>query len=293
MADSISQQIKKLLKKKPGISKAELSKAFPSARPDTLKHYKKKFDEESGSKAKKTAPKAKAKKVATPKVKTSTKAKKAVTAKPKAAKKVTAPKAKAATKVKKTATPKPKVAAKAKKAAPKTKATTKTVKVVKTKKAVAPKATTKTVTSLKEQIFAFLDKKPGATFSELGKNFKSASQKTIRGYKASYLNLASTKKKTTTKKKAAAPKKAIIVKSSSKTELEKRLAAMEIQIQKLIGEKLGKSGTVKASISSKAKELEGNLLSFIKEKKKGLDDLQHHVTNEISSFLNSIKNKKD
>ena len=68
---------------------------------------------------------------------------------------------------------------------------------------------------------------------------------------------------------------------------------MEKQITNLLGEKAGKGGSVKASISAKAKDLEVNLLSFIKEKKKNLDELQNYVTNEVSSFLASIKSKKD
>ena len=198
MADSISQQIKKLIKKKPDISNAELYKAFPGTRTITLKHYKAKYVEELGATAKKSK-----------KAKPVTKSKKAA-----------APKAKATVK------------AAAKKAAPKVKAAV---------KKVAPKP----------------------------------------------------KKAVISKKKSIPAKKTIAVRTTTKPELEKRLAAMEKQVKKLLGEKVGKSGAVKTSISAKARDLEVNLVSFIKEKKKSLDELQHYVTNEVSSFLNSIKNKKD
>jgi histone H1/5 len=105
--------------------------------------------------------------------------------------------------------------------------------------------------------------------------------------------VAKPKKAAVTKKKAIPAKKTIVTKTATKPELEKRLAAMEKQITKLLGEKAGKGGSVKASISAKAKDLEVNLLSFIKEKKKNLDELQNYVTNEVSSFLASIKSKKD
>ncbi|MBT4290383.1 MAG: histone H1 [Deltaproteobacteria bacterium] len=220
MADSISQQIKKLIKKKPDISNAELYKAFPGTRTITLKHYKAKYVEELGAtakKSKKAKPVTKSKKAAAPKAKATVKA---------AAKKA-APKVKAV--VKKAA---PKVKAAVKKVAPKVKAAV---------KKVAPKP----------------------------------------------------KKAVISKKKSIPAKKTIAVRTTTKPELEKRLAAMEKQVKKLLGEKVGKSGAVKTSISAKARDLEVNLVSFIKEKKKSLDELQHYVTNEVSSFLNSIKNKKD
>lgn len=209
MADSISQQIKKLIKKKPDISNAELYKAFPGTRTITLKHYKAKYVEELGAtakKSKKAKPVTKSKKAAAPKAKATVKA---------AAKKAA-----------------PKVKAVVKKAAPKVKAAV---------KKVAPKP----------------------------------------------------KKAVISKKKSIPAKKTIAVRTTTKPELEKRLAAMEKQVKKLLGEKVGKSGAVKTSISAKARDLEVNLVSFIKEKKKSLDELQHYVTNEVSSFLNSIKNKKD
>ena len=128
--------------------------------------------------------------------------------------------------------------------------------------------------------------------------FKTASQHTLRGYKFAHSKLAkagsaATKKKASAAKKIASTKKAIAAKAPTKGDLEKRLAAMEKQIEKLVGSKGGKTAGVKASITAKAKELEGNLVSFIKEKKKGLDELQNHVSSEISTFLTSIKNKKD
>lgn len=289
MADSISQQIKKLIKKKPDISNAELQKAFPGTRDATLKHYKTKFVDELGASAKKSKkvtkanktekakPATKAKKVAAPKIK--------ATAKPK---KVAAPKAKATAKPKKAAAPKAKATAKPKKVvAPKAKAP------AKPKKVAAPKAKAKAPKSLKEQIFMFLDKKPNTTYNELKKAFKTVSQQTLRGYKASYVKVAKPKKADVLKKKAIPAKKALVVKTATKPELEKRLALMEKQITKLLGEKAGKGGSVKASISAKAKDLEVNLLSFIKEKKKTLDELQNYVTTEVSSFLASIKGKKD
>ena len=211
MADSISQQIQKLIKKKPDISNAELSKAFPGTRTNTLKHYKAKYVEELGT----TKSKSK-------KVKPATKTKKAA---PKAA-------GKAKTTVK----------AAVKKAAPKAKATV---------KAAVKKVTPKTK------------------------------------------NPAKSKKVAAPIKKSIPTKKALVAETTTKPELEKRLAAMEKQVKELLGEKVGNSGAVKASISSKARDLEVNLVSFIKEKKKSLDELQQYVTNEVSSFLNSIKNKKD
>ena len=231
MADSISQQIKKLIKKRPDISNAELYKAFPGTRTNTLKHYKAKFVEEFGA-SKKAKPA------------TVTKAKATVKT---AAKKAT-PKAKATVK------------AAAKKAAPKAKAT---VKVAVKKAAPKAKATVK------------------ATVKKAAPKAKSPA------------TLKKSKKVTVTKNKSIPAKKTVAIKTTTKPELEKRLVAMERQVKELLGEKVGKGSGVKTSITSKARDLEVNLISFIKEKKKSLDELQHYVTNEVSSFLTSIKNKKD
>ncbi len=50
MADSIAQQVKKLLKKNPDISNEEMYEMFPDVRPNTLQRYKSKFLEEGGAK---------------------------------------------------------------------------------------------------------------------------------------------------------------------------------------------------------------------------------------------------
>jgi len=165
--------------------------------------------------------------------------------------------------------------------------------------------------SISQQVIAFLKKNPNASNQELYDLLPGVRKNTIRDYKSKYLKASTTGKRPSkaAPKKTTTPKKQTTTKTLSGPieDLEKRVSAIEEQIQKILVILQGNTETdsgaleeLKSSlgVDGKIKELENNLLSFIKDKKgrvtselHHLEDLQQAVSTKIAAFIRTIKKK--
>lgn len=179
--------------------------------------------------------------------------------------------------------------------------------------------------SIAQQIRKILEQNPEITNKELYSKFPKIRPNTIRHYKSSFFR----NKEQPAPKAKATPKKSvpksdkvnhISIKEKiasraqkaagkfQKTDIEKRIAALEKKVDKLTdlltqnvpAATAKKSGPFAKgeSIDKRIKELEQNLLGFINEKRNkiksdmsSLDELQQVMSKRISQFLASLKSK--
>ena len=185
--------------------------------------------------------------------------------------------------------------------------------------------------SIAQQIRKILEKNPEITNKELYSKFPKIRPNTIRHYKSGFfrnMTEQASKSKAVSKGKAVAKKAVkksdkvnhISIKEKitsraqkaagkfQKSDLEKRVAALEKKVDKLTdaltqtlpAATLKKSGPFakSESLDKRIKELEQNLLGFISEKRakiksdmSSLDELQQVMSKRISQFLAGLKNK--
>jgi len=183
--------------------------------------------------------------------------------------------------------------------------------------------------NISQQVAAFLEKNPEATNQDLYVHLPEARKGTIRHCKSKLMKTSSgevTSSKGTTKKatlikkspvkakeaanksaKSVAKKKAKTKEPSPFTAIEERVSAIEGQIQLILDSLQGKGETDNTALETiktfsevdgKGKDLENNLLGFIKDKKGKitnelhyLEDLQQTVTSKISAFVRTLKRK--
>jgi len=267
MAESNAKKVTEFLKNNPRAKTEELYSQFPDVKQSTLRNYKSKFGSASSTKSDKSP-----------------------------------------TKTKKT----PPAAKTVEKATAKKKGTAAVHQTSKTTKKAGK-------TPLSQLVFDHMKANPKATNEDLYLAFPDKSKSSLRGYKATYhkqtenpaikqMNLF----KASAQKTALKAKKKIQdtinekrgqIKSLSKEDLEIKINELEDKISHIyhfLQENLPSSKTLKDTWASKAgpidkrvKDLEENLMSFIKEKRlrvsSELDEMQHRV----STFISSLKNKKN
>ncbi len=177
--------------------------------------------------------------------------------------------------------------------------------------------------SIAQQVRKLLGKNPDMTNKELYSRFPNVRPNTIRHYKSGFLKMTSQKAKVGNEKSIKLKNKSNrdslkmkIANSAQKAagkfqkpDLEKRVAALEKKVDQLVmalNQPLPASQSKRSMFSMKSdnldkriKELEQNLLGFITEKRNkiksdmsSLDELQQVMSNKISQFLSSLKNKR-
>jgi len=178
--------------------------------------------------------------------------------------------------------------------------------------------------SIAQQIRNVLEKNLEITNQELYTKFPKVRPNTIRHYKSGFFKKKAEKavKNSSTSKKAKpearASQKSIKQKITSgaqkaaekfkKTDLEKRVAALEKKVDRLVDSLSGNSPAVPSkksappakteNIEPRIKELERSLMTFINEKRSkiksdmsSLDELQQVMSKRLTQFVASLKNK--
>ena len=167
--------------------------------------------------------------------------------------------------------------------------------------------------SISQQVIAFLKKNPKASNQELYDLLPGVRKNTIRDYKSKYFKASTTGKQAT----KTTPKKTTTAKKPSKSattklagpfaDIEKRVSAIEDQVEKILEVLQDNTETDSSALEAikstlgvdgKVKELESNLLKFIKDKKgrvtselHHLEDLQQAISTKIAAFIQTIKKK--
>ena len=291
MAESIAKQVTKFLKDNPDISNQELYEKYPDVRKNTLRHYKSKFGASSSTDSK---------------IKSSHR-------------KTPVPE-KAAPLVAK------KVASKLKVAVQKTKDEAQALQI-KGKGPTLKIMSEKSVRTVEK----FLIRNPKATYERLFGEFPTETKTNLKmlkqAFKKKIIEKANSMKAKrtftvqvevpTAEVQIEVPSKEVQVKAlplegtqvtgmSAQPDLEARVEELESQLQTLMqalrqaNRPVPKVTPVKKAGIDKIKDLEDNLLSFIKEKRekvtgelKSLEELQKVVTEKISSFISNLTTKQD
>lgn len=152
--------------------------------------------------------------------------------------------------------------------------------------------------TLKNRVFKYLSESPTLSKTDLHKAFPSESKKSI-----SALHNSFQKSHSIDSSSVPVPvnfEKIPIDKSSEQIQdLECRIEKIEFQVKSLLEVYADSKSHSRLSVIDNIKELEGNIIGFIKDKRRKetnesstLDELQQFVSNKISSFITGLKIKK-